>query len=408
MPGPLQGVKVLDLGRVIAAPYSSMLLADLGADVIKVERPGGNGNGDEMRAYGPPFLKDKEGKQTGESPYYISSNRSKRAICVDFGRPEGQEIVRDLAKSADVLIENYKVGDLARYKLDYENLRQINDRLIYCSITGFGQTGPWAKRAGLDIMFQSLSGIMSMTGEADGPPLRVGMAFGDIMGGIHAAYAILGALYHRDARGGKGQWIDLSLLDATFSTLSHRVQTYLVSGEQPPRIGNATAGSVPADAFTCKDGKTVMMQAFNDVHFKRLCAAIGHPELAEDKRYGTRTDRYENRDGLNEMLVATFKTRNFDEWTESLTQAQIIHAPVNDIAEAVNHPQLKHREMTFDIPHPLAGSMPIIRNPVRYSETPLDRYFASPTVGQHTDDVLQDLGLSREKVAQLRAGGIVR
>jgi crotonobetainyl-CoA:carnitine CoA-transferase CaiB-like acyl-CoA transferase len=406
MPGPLQGVKVLDMGRVIAAPYCSMLLADLGADVIKVERP--VGNGDEMRAYGPPFLNDKDGNPTGESPYYLSNNRSKRGICVDFAKPEGQQIIRDLAKNSDVLIENYKVGDLARYELDYESLRQINDRLIYCSITGFGQTGPMAKRAGLDIMFQGLSGIMSMTGEAGGPPLRVGMAFGDVMGGVNSAYAILGALYHRDARAGRGQWIDVSILDATFATMSHRVQVYLVSGEQPPRIGNQTAGSVPADAFVCKDDKLVMMQAFNDRHFKRLAIAIGQPELAEDEHYATRKDRYDNRDALNALLVDLFKTKTLEEWTAILTPAEIIHSPVNDIAAAVNHPQLRHREMTFEVPHPVAGSMPVIRNPVRYSETPLDRYFASPTVGQHTDEVLTDLGLSREKLSALRADGIIR
>jgi crotonobetainyl-CoA:carnitine CoA-transferase CaiB-like acyl-CoA transferase len=394
------------MGRVIAAPYCAMMLADLGADVIKVERP--FGNGDEIRAYGPPFLNDKEGKPTNESPYYLSNNRSKRGICVDFAKPEGQEIIRELVKNADVLIENYKVGDLARYKLDYESLGRVNDRLIYCSITGFGQTGPMAKRAGLDIMFQGLSGIMSMTGEPGGAPLRVGMAFGDVVGGLNSAYAILGALYHRDARGGRGQWIDMSILDATFATMSHRVQVYLVSGEQPPRIGNQTAGSVPADAFVCKDEKLMLMQAFNDQHFARLAVAIGHPEIATDPRYANRKDRYDNRDTLNALLVETFKTKTLDEWTEILTRADIIHSAVNDIAAAVNHTQLRHREMTFEVPHPVAGSMPVIRNPVRYSETPIDRYFASPTMGQHTDEVLADIGISQEKRTTLRAGGVIR
>jgi len=405
MTRPLDGIKVVDLGRVLAAPYASMLLADMGADVVKVEKPGGNG--DEMRAYGPPFLMDREGKPTSESPYYISANRNKRGIAVDLTSPEGQEIVRKLVADADVLIENFKVGDLARYGLDYETLRKINDSLVYCSITGFGQTGPLANTMGMDIMFQSLSGLMSMTGEEGGPPLRVGLAFGDIIGGMTAAYAVLGALYHRDANGGKGQWIDMSMLDATFSILSHRMETYLVSGQQPKRMGNATAAAFPAGAYDCADGP-LMVQASYDHHFKRLCDAIGRPELAEDDRYKLRKNRYANRAELDKVLIPTFKTRTATEWNTILDAAQVISAPINTLAQAADHPQIRAREMTIDVPHPLADTVPIIRNPVRYSETPLDTYVAPPVIGQHTQEVLSALGYSSEAIAQMRSQGTVQ
>lgn len=405
MARPLDGIKVIDMARVLAGPYTSMLLADLGADVIKVERPGGNG--DEMRAYGPPYLKDKDGNPTSESPFYLAANRNKRGICVDISRPEGQEIVRKLAQEADVVVENYKVGDLKRYGLDYESLSATNEGLVYCSITGFGQTGPMANGVGMDIMFQALSGLMSLTGEDGGRPLRVGMAFGDIVGGLHCAYAILAALYHRDAHGGRGQWIDMSLLDTTFSILSHRMQSYLVSGQQPPRIGNKTAAAYPAGDFECSDGP-LMVQASYDHHFERLCKVLGRPELAEDERFKRRKNRFDNRAELAPVLDAIFKSRTAAEWVEILTPAQIICAPIHTLAQAAAYPQLQHRQMTVEVPHALAGSVRLVRNPVRLSKTPLDEYHAPPLMGQHTDAVLEEHGYSSGEVEKLRTAGVIQ
>jgi crotonobetainyl-CoA:carnitine CoA-transferase CaiB-like acyl-CoA transferase len=401
---PLQGIKVLDLTRVLAGPYTCMLLADLGADVIKIERP--NDKGDEMRAYGPPFLKDKNGNPTTESPFYLSANRNKRAICVDITNPKGQAIVRKLAAASDVMVENYKVGNLAKYALDYGSLSKLNDRLIYCSITGFGQTGPMANGIGMDILFQALSGMMSMTGEEGGRPYRVGMAIGDILGALHCAYAILGALYARDAQGGSGQWIDMSLLDTTFSSLSHRMQTYLVSGREPPRLGNETAAAYPAGDFECSDGP-MMMQASYDDHFARLCPAIGRPELAQDPRFKLRKDRFANRNQLAPILKAIFKTKTSAEWVRVLNAAQVICAPINTLAQAAAHPQIRHREMVVEVPHALAGTMPLIRNPARLSKTPLNVYRAPPLMGEHTDEVLNEYGYAGEEIARLREAGII-
>ena len=404
MPRPLDGVKVLDLTRVLAGPYTCMLLADLGADVIKVERP--DDNGDEMRAYGPPFLNDKQGNPTTESPFYISANRSKRAICVDITVREGQEIIRKLASTCDVMVENYKVGSLAKYGLDYQNLSAINPRLIYCSITGFGQTGPMANGIGMDIMFQALSGLMSVTGEEGGRSYRVGMAIGDILGALHCAYAILAALYMRDARGGSGQWIDMSLLDTTFASLSHRMQTYLVSGRQPPKLGNETAAAYPAGDFECADGP-LMVQASYDDHFKRLCEAIGRPELAQDELFKLRKNRYANREALAPILRNVFRAKTSTEWVDILNAAQVICAPINTLAQAAAHPQIKHREMVVEVPHELAGSLPLIRNPVRMSQTPLDTYSAPPRKGEHTDQVLAECDYSPEEIRKLRESNAV-
>lgn len=405
MARPLDGVKVVDLSRVLAGPYTAMLLADLGADVVKVERPGGNG--DEMRAYGPPYLKDRDGNPTKESPFYLAANRNKRGICVDIAQPEGQEIVRALATNADVVVENYKVGDLARYKLDYESLSAVNERLIYCSITGFGQSGPMANQIGMDIMFQSMSGLMSLTGEEGGGPLRVGMAFGDIIGGLHSAYAIVSALYHRDARGGRGQHIDMSLLDTTFATLSHRLETYLVSKDNPKRNGNKTAAAYPAGDFECADGP-LMVQASYDHHFERLCGLLGLPDLAKDPRFRLRADRFRNREELEPLLAGVFRTQPRAHWLELLGPAQIICSPINTLSEAVENPQLRYREMIVTVPHHLAGEVPLIRNPVRLSETPLDQYSAPPTIGQHTDEVLHEMGYSSERMTSLRTAGVIQ
>jgi crotonobetainyl-CoA:carnitine CoA-transferase CaiB-like acyl-CoA transferase len=405
MAGPLDGVRVLDLGRILSGPYATQLLADMGADVVKVERPGGAG--DEMRAYGPPFLKDAEGRDTTESAFYMACNRNKRAISVDIGSPQGQEIVRGLAATSDVLLENFKVGDLVRYGLDYDSIRKVNPRIIYCSLTGYGQTGPYAKRPGQDLVFQALSGAMSLTGELGGPPIRVGMAFGDIMAGMTAAYAIIGALYHRDARGGVGQHIDIGILDATLAALSHRAMAYLQSGEQPMRLGNMTAASFPAQDFACADG-WIMLQASQDAHFARFCTAIGRQDIAADARYRLRKDRFRNRGEIIGVIQDVLKTRAVAEWLDIFGRADVMCAPINDMAGAFADPQIHHREMVVEVPHRTAGTAKLIRSPVRMSETPLDRYQAPPLLGEHTDAVLAErLGLDGDAIARLRAERVV-
>jgi len=405
MAGPLAGVRVLDLGRILSGPYATQLLADMGADVVKVERPGGAG--DEMRAYGPPFLKDKDGKDTTESAFYMACNRNKRAISVDIGTEQGQEIVRGLAATSDVLLENFKVGDLVRHGLDYDSIRKVNPRIIYCSLTGYGQTGPYAKRPGQDLVFQALSGAMSLTGELGGPPIRVGMAFGDIMAGMTAAYAILGALYHRDAQGGPGQFIDIGILDATLAALSHRAMAHLQSGEQPMRLGNMTAASFPAQDFACADG-AIMLQASQDAHFARFCAAIGRPDFAADPRYRLRKERFRNRAEILGTIQDVLKSRTVAEWLEIFGNADVMCAPINDMAGAFADPQIRHREMVVEVPHKIAGTARLIRSPVRMSETPLDDYRAPPLLGEHTDAVLAErLGLDQDEIQRLRTERVV-
>jgi crotonobetainyl-CoA:carnitine CoA-transferase CaiB-like acyl-CoA transferase len=405
MARPLEGIRVIDLGRILAGPYATQLLADLGAEVIKVERPGGPG--DELRAYGPPFLQDSEGRDTAESAFYVACNRNKKAISVDIASAQGQEIVRELAKTSDVLLENFKVGDLARYGLDYAGLREVNPRLIYCSLSGFGQTGPYAKRAGQDLVFQALSGAMSLTGELGGAPVRMGVSYGDITGAMMAAYAILAALYHRDAKGGEGQHIDIGILDATLAALSHRAMAFLQSGKQPDRLGNMTAASFPAQDFACADG-SIMLQASQDAHFKRFCAALGRPDIAEDPRFKLRRDRFRNRAEIIGDIQAILKTRTTAAWIEIFGAAGVMCAPVNDMAMAFADPQIVHREMVVEVPHPTAKRARLIRNPVRMSGTPLDHYAAPPLMGQHTNEILKDiLNMDDAKISRLRREGVI-
>jgi crotonobetainyl-CoA:carnitine CoA-transferase CaiB-like acyl-CoA transferase len=405
MVGALNGVKVLDLGRILSGPYATQLLADLGAEVVKVERPGGPG--DEMRAYGPPFLKDSEGRDTTESAFYMACNRNKKAISVDISHPDGQEIIRSLAGASDVLLENFKVGDLARYGLDYASIRAVNPSIIYCSLTGFGQSGPYASKPGQDLVFQALSGAMSLTGEFGGSPIRIGMAFGDIVAGITAAYAILAALYHRDANGGGGQHIDIGILDATLSALSHRAMAYLLSGDQPPRLGNMTAASFPAQDFACSDG-AIMLQASQDSHFARFCKVIGRPDIAADDRYRLRRDRFRNRHEIMGTIQEAIATRSVAEWVERFREADVMCAPINDMQMAFDDPQVRHRETVVEVPHPTAGMAKLIRNPVRFSETPIDDYAPPPLLGQHTDEILSGwLGMHPDKIGKLRSDRIV-
>jgi crotonobetainyl-CoA:carnitine CoA-transferase CaiB-like acyl-CoA transferase len=402
---PLDGVKVLDLGRILSGPYATMLLADLGAEVVKVERP--TGPGDEMRAYGPPFLKTPAGDNTEESAFYIACNRNKKAICVDIATPAGQAIIRELAATSDVLLENFKVGDLARYGLDYASIREINPAIVYCSLTGFGQTGPYAERPGQDLVFQSLSGLMSLTGADGGEPIRVGMAFGDIVAGITAAYGILAALYHRDANGGTGQHIDIGILDATVAALSHRAMAHLLSGEQPARLGNRTAAAFPAQDFECLDGK-IMLQASQDAHFERFCTAIERTEWATDPRYRKRKERFANRMELLGQIQELMRTRTKAAWIDLLWRHDVMCAPINDMADAFADPQIRHRETVVAAPHAQAETVPLIRSPVRMSQTPLDRYDAPPLRGEHTDEILHErLGLGATEIGDLRVKGVI-
>jgi crotonobetainyl-CoA:carnitine CoA-transferase CaiB-like acyl-CoA transferase len=403
----LTGLKILDLSRVLAAPLATQLLGDLGAEVIKVERPG---LGDESREYGPPFMKDRDGNPTTDSAFYLSCNRNKRSITVDLATEEGQSIVRELARRSDVVVENFRTGALKKYGLDYDSLRAVNPALIYCSVTGFGQTGPFAHKPGYDGIFQAMSGFMSASGRPDGEPgagpMKVGLSMIDILTSFYATVAILSAAYHRDARGGAGQHIDLALLDCGLASLSHFAMSYLVSGAVPPRRGNGGFGGVPSQAFACADGD-IFIVAGNNGFFSRLCDALEHPEIMRDPRFATTAARIENRDALIAALSDVFARRTVEEWLDRLEAAEVPASAVNDLPAALASPQIRHRGMVQRIEHPIAGAIDILRNPIRLSATPIEGYAAPPSVGADTDTILQELGYGRESVESLRARKIV-
>jgi crotonobetainyl-CoA:carnitine CoA-transferase CaiB-like acyl-CoA transferase len=398
----LSGVRVLDLSRVLAAPLAAQMLGDLGAEVVKVERPGG---GDEAREYGPPFLMDRAGEPTRDAAFYLSANRNKKSITIDLAKLEGQKIVRALARKSDVVIENFKTGTLVKYGLDYESLREINPRLIYCSVTGFGQTGPLAQKPGYDGVFQAMSGLMSATGHPDGAPgggpLKVGISMVDILTSHYATIAILAALYHRDQHGGGGQYIDMALLDCGLASLSHYAMNYLISGVLPPRRGNGGFGGVPSQSFRCAD-RDIFLVAGNDAQFNRFCAAIERPDLAADARFSTTRARIENRDELLSILDAEMVRRTAAEWLARLDAAEVPASPVNNLQDALAHPQVQHREMVQIVDHPVAGDLPLLRNPIKLSETPIGEASAPPTVGQHTTEILQSLGFDDASISALR------
>ena len=407
MPRPLSHIRVLDLSRVLAGPWASQNLADLGAEVIKVERPG---TGDDTRGWGPPWLKDRNGKDTSESSYYLSCNRGKKSITLDISRPEGQSIVRELAAKSDVLIENYKVGTLTRYGLDYEQLRAINPRLIYCSITGFGQSGPYAPRPGYDFVFQGMGGLMSITGERDdlpgGGPMKVGIAITDILTGMYASLAITAAIAHCE-RGGGGQHIDLALLDCMVAFNANQISGYLVSGNIPKRYGNAHANVVPYQVFPCKDGHLILAVG-NDSQFASLCAVTGRAELAEDERFRLMSGRIVNRDALIPLIAEVMKTRGMHEWIEVLEAANVPCGPINNMKQVLEDPQVQHRGMKVEIPTAAGVPCPTVASPMRFSETPVEYAVPPPTLGQHTQEVLQGvLGMDRQAVEALAAKGIV-
>lgn len=407
MTGALSHLRVLDLSRVLAGPWASQLLADMGADVIKIERPG---SGDDTRGWGPPFLKDEAGDDTTEAAYYLAANRGKKSLTLNIAQPEAQSIIRQLAKESDVFIENYKVGDMARYGLSYEALREINPRLVYCSITGFGQTGPMADVAGYDFIVQGLGGLMSITGERDnlpgGGPQKVGVAVADIMTGLYATIAILAAIEHRRISG-EGQYIDMALLDVQVATIANMNMNYLCSGKVPARQGNAHANIVPYQVFDAADGE-VIIAVGNDTQFARLCTVLGCPEIASDERYAKNANRVRHRDALLPLLQARLITRGVEDWVGLLQPEGIPCGPVNSIAQTFANPQVVHRQMRIDLPHPLSGSVPSVANPIKFSGTPIQYLNAPPTLGQHSHEVLQHyVGLSDAEIEALTKKGIV-
>ncbi|VWB38605.1 CoA transferase [Burkholderia lata] len=406
-PKPLAGINVLDLSRILAGPWCTQNLADLGADVTKIERPG---TGDDTRTWGPPFLHDGDGRATSESAYYLCTNRGKRSVAIDIASPEGAALIRSLAEQADVLVENFKVGGLAKYGLDYPSLAAVNPRLVYCSITGFGQTGPLAHRAGYDFLIQGMGGLMSFTGEPDeapgGGPEKVGVAVTDLMSGMYATTAILAALMERE-RSGLGQHIDISLLDSQFAMLANQASNYLTTGVAPRRLGNAHPNVVPYQTFAARDGHLIIACG-NDGQFKALCAAIGLPGLAEDSRFATNSARSVNRALLLPTLVDAFLARPRDEWIEIFESCGVPCGPINDVAQALASEQARAREAVRHIAHPLAGSAPVVASPLRLSATPVEYDRAPPLLGEHSAEVLRErLELSDARITALAEAGVI-
>ena len=404
--GPLAHVKVLDLSRILAAPWASQILADLGAEVIKVERPG---VGDDTRAWGPPYLRDADGRDTSEAGYYLAVNRGKRSITVSLDKPEGQRIVRELALKADIVLENYKVGSLARYGLDAQALRQINPRLIYCSVTGFGQTGPRREQAAYDFLIQAMGGLMSVTGEKDdrpgGGPQKVGVPIVDLMTGMYAAVAVLAALARRD-RCGMGDDIDIAMLDVQVATLANQAMNYLVSDQVPLRNGNAHPNIQPQDVYACADGDAILVVG-NDRQFAKLCEVLGQSDWAADARFATNAQRVRHTSSLSPMLREAFLRWPRADLIAALDQAGVPCGAINSVAEVFEDPQVKARGLLQQVPHPSGTPVPIVRSPMRFTEAELPQATAPPLLGQHGDEILRDLGYDAAAIQALRSAGIV-
>lgn len=401
MTPPLTGVRVLDLSRILAAPLASQLLADMGADVIKVERPE---VGDDARQYGPPYFGDQEDQQSG---FYLSANRNKRSITIDHSRPEGAALIAELAKNSDVLMENFRSGVLAKYGLDYETLHASNPRLVYCSITGFGQTGPYSQRPGYDGVFQAMSGMMSVSGIPDGEPgagpMKVGVSMVDVLTGLYATSAVLAALHHRDNVSGAGQFIDLALLDCGVAALSHYVQNYLVSGEAAPRRGNGGFGGIPSQAFMCADAE-IFVVASTTRQWAGLATALERPDLAADPRFATVSARIANRDVVLSTLIDIFAEHDAAYWISRLEDQDVPVSPVNSMDGVFANPQIRHRQMRRTVDTGDGRSVDLLANPIRFSDNLIDSYTAPPRLGQHTDEILQSvLGKSDSDIEKLRA-----
>ncbi len=408
MPGPLSHLTVLDLSRVLAGPWCTQLLADLGATVIKIERPG---TGDDTRAWGPPYLRDPRGNDTSEAAYYLCCNRGKLSVAVDFTLVEGQRIVRDLARRADVVVENFKVGGLAKYGLDYAHLAAIDPRLVYCSITGFGQQGPYADRAGYDFIIQGLSGFMSITGERDdapgGGPQKAGVAITDLMTGMYATVAILAALAERE-RTGRGRWIDTCLFDSAVAMMATMSHNYLITGEPPGRLGNAHANIVPYQVFACADGHLILAIG-NDSQFAKFCAAAGKPEWASDPRFAKNAERVRNRNVIVPLIAEVMGARSQRAWLEALEPLAIPCGPINRLDQVFADPQLIARGLRGDLAHPLAGTVPQVGSPIRFGAAPAMSDRAPPLLGEHTRAVLRDrLGIDDEALRALSASRVIQ
>jgi len=405
MSGPLHGLRVFDLTRILAGPTCTQILGDLGADVIKIEQPGG---GDDTRRFAPPFIKDADGVDTGESAYFCSSNRNKRSLTLNIGDPEGQDLARRMIATSDVLVENFKFGGLAKYGLAYDDLKGANPGLVYCSITGFGHSGPYAARPGYDVLIQGMGGFMSTTGAPDGEPQKAAVPIADIMAGMYAAVAINAALRHREATG-DGQHIDIGMLDTQVATMSILGLNYLATGEVPPRLGNAHPNIVPYQSFPTADGD-IIIAAANDAQFRRLCEFAGAPELASDERYKTNEQRVRNRDVLVPILRDLFAAHPSKHWLDGLEERNVSCGPINDLAQVFDDEHVKARGMRLEMPHSATGGAPVqlIASPMRLSATAPEYRHAPPLLGEHTEEVLKELlGMDAAEVQALRARGVV-
>lgn len=397
----LAGVRVLDLTRVLAGPWCTQNLADLGAEVIKIERPG---SGDDTRGWGPPYMKDANGQDTTEAAYYTSANRNKRSVALDIATPKGAEVVRELARQSDVFVENFKVGGLRKYGLDYESIKAINPAIVYCSITGFGQTGPYASRPGYDFMIQAMGGLMSVTGERDdlpgGGPQKAGVAVADLMTGMYATVAVLAALYERKASG-QGQHIDMALLDCQVAMMANQNLNYFASGVAPKRAGNAHQNLVPYQVFEAADGHLIVAVG-NDGQFRSYCELIGRPDLAQDERFSRNSGRIIHRETLIPVLAEIMKTRPRDTWLQQLEAAGVPAGPINTLEQVYQDPQVVARGLRLDLPHSTAGSVASVASPLRLSDTPVEYRLAPPLLGEHTAEVLRErLKLSDEEIKEL-------
>ena len=407
MTSPLSHLRVLDLSRILAGPWAAQTLADLGAEVIKIERVG---TGDDTRSWGPPFIKDENGEETQESAYFLSTNRGKKSLALDLSDPRGQEIIRKLVKKSDILIENYKLGGLAGYGLGYDDLKKVNARLVYCSITGFGQTGPFSSRAGYDFLIQAMGGLMSVTGESDGRPgagpQKIGVALTDILTGLYTTIAALSAISKREETG-EGCHVDMALLDVTTATMANQAMNYLVTGDAPGRMGNAHPNIVPYEAFEASD-MYLIVAVGNDSQFQKFVDTLGRPELAFEERFATNAARVNNREVLIPIIQGLMKERTGQDWIDAMEQVGVPCGPINNMEQVFSHPQIQHRGLQIDLPHALAGSVPQVANPIRFVGEPHDYQSAPPTLGQHSDDVLKRLvDLSDNEIAALKDAGIV-